>query len=167
MVDKARRPVETEPLGIPDMWPAFGRASAVQALVGNKKWTTNSGTITATGADQVIATLSMTALATGRFRVRASGVVSVFAINQTMILGVSRGAGVAAAAYAQPSVDLPNPAGEGANGVEWISLIVDFSSAPLSFTAALGSTTVLNLVMNASNSTEFEVHGLQFEAEEF
>lgn len=167
MSEALRRPLHSPALGIPDMWPAFARAKAVQALVGNKKWTTNPGLINATGADQILATLSMTALATGRFRVRASGVVSVSAINMEMTLGASHGAGVAAPDYAQPIVFLPGPPGEGIQGVTWFSLILDFSSAPVSFTAALGSTTALNLVVNATVNTDFETHGIQFEAEEF
>lgn len=169
MSEYPRRPIYSPALGIPDLWTAFGRAAAVQTLVSNKQWTTNAAPVVGTGANIIVATLAMVAKVTGRFRVRLGGVISSTnsAGGDDVSLGVSHGVGVTAADYAQPAVQTPATGLETAIGIGWVSLIVDFSSVPISFTAALGSTTALNLIMNAPATVEFQTHGIEFEAEEF
>jgi len=168
MSEALRRPLHSPALGIPDMWPAFARAAAVQALVGNKKWT-KVAAISLTTAAQVVATLSMTAKVTGRFRVRATGVLSTNSAGNTFTASVSHGTNVTAADYSRIAQFIPYSTDEVYEAWGPFALIVDYSSLTPAVTFTVGATAVLNLVMlaNANSAVEIQANAMEFEAEEF
>jgi len=165
--EKTRRPLETPALGVPDFaWPTAIAVKALQVL-GNKKWVSVPPiTITAINPIyQIAATLSMTALGTGRFRARWVGYVeNIDSGNHTLYGGMSHGTSILVPNYAQSALII-SPSGEG--NMSTAALIVDF--ATLGFTAALGSTTAINLLVGADAASDLHLltNATQFEVEEY
>jgi|SRR5882672_1627855 len=164
----ARRPLETPALGVPDV--EWSRAAAVQALniLGNKKWVSVAPlTVTALSpVYQIAATLSMVAKGTGRFRARWFGYVSnVDAGAHNLFGSVSHGASVLVADYVQFPL-LVQPSGEGA--VSTVAFVIDLPTAA-AFTAPVGSTTPINLLVGADAASDiiFRTRATQFEVEEY
>jgi hypothetical protein len=164
----ARAPVETPKLGVPDVeWP---RAIAVKALniLGNKQWISVPG-LTITAVDptyQIAATLSMVAKGTGRFRARFVGYIgnSGGATHQ-FFGGVSHGTGVLTNDYVAFPLNVP-PSVESAQAT--IALIFDFPTGA-GFTAAVGSTTDINMLVSADAASDLVLftRAAQFEVEEY
>jgi hypothetical protein len=164
-----RRPLQTSPLGVPDFaWPT-ARAIAAFALIGNKKWISVAPlTITAVNPTyQVAATLSMTAVDTGRFRARFVGYVNnTDSGNHTFYGGMSHGSGVIVPNYAQSALIIP-PSGEG--NMATAALIVDFASLGSSFVATVGSVTPINALVSCDSASHMLLltNACQFEVEEY
>jgi hypothetical protein len=161
MGDAIRRPAETPALGVPDMEFARARATAANNLVGNSKWLTIP-TIVLTAAIQIVGTIAMKALATGRFRVRFTGVIANSGdANEPAIAAVSHGTGITAGDYIQA----PTTIILGANGA--LALIVDLPTQ--GFTAAVGSTTNINALLTGVGGAVLTVptNGMQLEVQEY
>jgi hypothetical protein len=168
-MDRMRRPNNTPTLGVPDIAWAEARAAAATALSGNKKWV-SVPPLTITAVDptfQIAAILSMTALATGRFRARWMGYIeNIDSGNHTLFGGMSHGTGILVPNYTQSALIIP-PSGEG--NMATAALIVDFPSLGTPFVAALGSTTAINLLVAADAASDLHLltNATQFEVEEY
>lgn len=162
-----RRPLQTSPLGVPDF--EFPRALASKALnlVGNKKWVTVP-LLSVTALNpvyQIAATLTMTALGTGRFRARAMGYVNNSdSSNHNLFDGMSHGTGILVPNYAQSPLTIV-PSSEG--NLATMALVVDF--ATLGFTAGIGSATNFNLLVGCDSASHIALlaQAVQFEVEEY
>lgn len=163
-----RRPSGTPALGVPDVEWANARATAANSLIGNKKWVSLVGqSVTAINPIyQIAATISMTALSTGRFRARLVGYVGNSAAGGHNIFpGMSHGTGVLVPDYAQTGGLLVSPSGEGSGST--IALIVDFPAN--GFTAVVGTTTAINALTSVDSGTTVFMrnNAVQFEVEEY
>jgi len=161
-----RRPLQTSPLGVPDVEFAVARAQAANISPASGWLTVLPLTITALNpVYQVAATITLTAKRTGNFRGRFTGYISnTDSGNHSLFDGMSTGAGNLTPLYAQSPLIIA-PSGEG--NMATAALIVDFPS--LGFTTALGVTTIFNLLVGCDSASHLLIltRACQFEVQEY
>jgi hypothetical protein len=156
-------------LGIPDVeWArsiavqASKRAATAALTAGNRKWQTVPA-ITLTASPLIVATFDMFAFSTGRFFIRSGGVLNGDS-PALFQYGVSHGVGVTAADYSQ--IQMLTVSGGEAPGTV-VTVAVDLPT--VGFTAVVGSTTRINLLMTGVSGAHVAVpvNGITFDVQEY
>lgn len=163
-MDHVRRPTNTPTLGVPDFGWLAARAQAAVALIGNTKWVTVAPVALTVAPGVTIASIPMTALATGRFRARLTGYISNTS-GALHVITPAIGHGVTLD-YTQAFLNVPAGTGEAVDTAT-VALIVDLPAN--GFTAVVGSTTniIANLTADANGVMLLLAHAMQFEVQEY
>jgi hypothetical protein len=141
-----------------------GTASAVVALIGNlaRGWADNAAPVVTGVAPVIVASITKTPRATGRFRVTVTGGgTDTGGGANEFTLSVSHGAAATPADYTQGS-----HATVGAAGKADVALLVDLDQLPVPVTFPVGTPVQFNAVMASTAAGVVPAHGMQIEVQE-